>query len=142
VTTFRTRVYRGLLAASTLHLLLAVPARACPSGMAMPAASAAHEAPDMTMPMSHAGHRMPVSAVPSAQDSPAPATPDAPAKHHMPCCPSPASECQSVGCTSVPVMIVAAGTVAIEIAPALPPSVSVTHWVSFVHTPEPPPPRA
>jgi len=45
-----------------------------------------------------------------------------------------------VGCTSVPVTIVTVGSVAMELAPALAPSVRVTRRVSFVHAPEPPPP--
>lgn len=92
------------------------------------------------MPMSHADHD--VAAVPVSPADQSPDT-DAPAGQHMPCCPSPASGCQGSACTS---SVAAALILTSEAAPSAPlvtpPSLIATHWVSYSHAPEPPPPRA
>jgi hypothetical protein len=131
------RILRGILAASTLHLMLAVPVRACPTEMAAAPTRAAHE---MAMPTSHAGHDMTaMTTTPSDHAPPA----DAPAKSQMPCCPTPASGCEGMGCASPVVAVLSFTSIAAPSAPLLAaPSLVTTDWVSYSHAPEPPPPRA
>jgi hypothetical protein len=137
--TISSRIFRGILAASMLHLMLAVPVRACPTETVSPTAASSHSAHEMAMPMSHAGHDFAAMPAPSADQTP---DADAPVDHHMPCCPSPATGCQANACASsvAAALIVADGTA--PHAPLLAPSsLIVTHWVSYSHAPEPPPPR-
>ncbi|MDQ8153358.1 MAG: hypothetical protein P3B98_01745 [Gemmatimonadota bacterium] len=135
----RSRILRSLLAASTLHLMLAVPARACAPESALQTSMDTHVAHEQAAPMSHAGHQM----APPAEQSPV--SPDAPGTtdpHHMPCCPSPASGCASVSCAA-PLATVSAVAVSAPDTPATRIHARVDgRWISVAHAPEPPPPRA
>jgi hypothetical protein len=146
----RSRILRSLLAASTLHLMLAVPARACPSENDHSAAPDPHAAHTMaapvsvgshatdSSPMSHAGHQM----ASMAEQPTAPERPHENDPHQMPCCPSPASGCVSASCVA-PVAAVSATVVSVPVAPAsVVPTLVAGRWVSVAHPPEPPPPRA
>ena len=132
----RSRILRGMLAASTLHLMLAVPARACSMEM-QPAAS--HTMHEMSTPMSHAGHQMDAMAVPTGDQAPAP---EAPTRHHVPCCPSPASACQGALCSAPAATLVGVAVSAPTSVVGAMPSLTNVRWASFAHAPEPPPPRA
>jgi hypothetical protein len=134
------RIFRGILAASMLHLMLAVPVRACPAETVSTTSAAPHAAHEKAMPMSHADHD--VAAVPAPPADQSPDT-NAPSGQHMPCCPSPASGCQESACASSAVAALVLINDAAPIVPlATPPSLIATHWVSYSHAPEPPPPRA
>ena len=138
--TIGSRVFRSLLAASTLHLMLAVPARACEMAEMAPSAAAPATTQAMPATMMHAGHQM----TPAMASEAPPATPyttghEGPCGSHMPCCPIPAS-CTSGGHATAIVQI--ADAIAPATMPSIAPSVSVDRWVSFVTAPEPPPPRA
>jgi hypothetical protein len=134
------RIFRGILAASMLHLMLAVPVRACPAETVSTTSAAPQAVHEMAMPMSHADHDVAGMPVPPTDQSP---DTDAPSGQHLPCCPSPASGCQGSACTSP---VAAALVLTDEEAPSAPlvtpPSLIATRWVSYSHAPEPPPPRA
>lgn len=125
-----------MIAVSTLHMLMAVPARACPSET-MATASAAQAMP---MAMPHAGHQMADMSAPSDDQTPAP---DAPSTNHKPCCPSPASGCPGSACAPSVAAAIVFTADALPVAPlTVVPRAFVADWVSFTLAPEPPPPRA
>lgn len=105
--------------------MLAAPARASP----METKAAAPMAP-----MAHAGHHMPAPK--------APQSPQTPRKHNMPCCPTPMSECAGTGCAT-PTVVALVPFIGLTSAgaPIVLPVTTVSRWASFVHPPEPPPPR-
>jgi hypothetical protein len=138
--TIGSRILRGILAASTLHLMLAVPVRACASETGSTIVASSRAAHEMSMPMAHAGHDLAAMPTPAPEHAP---DADAPGRQHMPCCPTSTSACQVGTCASSVAAVVMFANGAAPSAPLLaPPSRIITHWVSYSHAPEPPPPRA
>jgi hypothetical protein len=112
------RLLRVALAAATLHLTMASPARACDQ---MERAAA---------PMTHAGHHMPAPETPS------------PTHQQQPCCPTMPVGCSSAACTVAAVETLAMPASPVAIAVAAPHTAYAAHWQSVSNAPEPPPPRA
>jgi hypothetical protein len=114
---FAFRLLRVAIAAATLHLTMASPARAC------------DQMERAAMPMTHAGHQMP--------------TPTAPSQSHgqQPCCPTMPAGCVSAACTIAPVETVALGMSSAPIAVVALPTTYAVRWQSVSNAPEPPPPR-
>ena len=112
------RLLRVAIAAATLHLTMASPARAC------------DHVQRAEMPMTHAGHPMPA--------------PTAPSQNHgqQPCCPTMPAGCVSAACTIAPVEAVALAMSSVPLAVAAPSTTYVAQWQSVSNAPEPPPPRA
>jgi len=112
------RLLRVALAAATLHLTMASPARAC--DQMEPAA----------LPMTHAGHEMPAPPAPTRDHG------------HQPCCPTMPAGCVSAACTIAPVEAMALAMSSAPIAIVAPPTMYAVRWQSVSNAPEPPPPRA
>jgi hypothetical protein len=71
----------------------------------------------------------------------APEAPPAPAKHHMPCCPSPETGCPGNGCAAPVAVLQVVGAWIPESAAFAVPVVPLVQLVSVARAPEPPPPR-
>ncbi|MFA6166779.1 MAG: hypothetical protein WC700_09190 [Gemmatimonadaceae bacterium] len=112
------RLLRVAIAAATLHLTMASPARAC------------DQVERAAMPMTHAGHQMPM--------------PTAPLQKHgqHPCCPTMPAGCTSAACTIAAVESQALSASPVTIAVAAPHTAYAARWQSVSNAPEPPPPRA
>lgn len=111
------RLLRVAVAAATLHLTMASPARAC------------DQMQRAAVPMTHAGHQMPA--------------PTAPSQNHgqQPCCPTMPAGCVSAACTIAPVETVALGMSSAPIVVVALPTTYAVRWQSVSNAPEPPPPR-
>jgi len=112
------RLLRVAVAAATLHLTMASPARACDQ---MERAAA---------PMSHAGHHMPAPKAPSQKDG----------RH--PCCPTMPTGCTSATCTVLAVETLTLSSPRVTMAGSAPHTAYAADWQSVSSAPEPPPPRA
>lgn len=112
------RLLRVAVAAATLHLTMASPARAC------------DQMERTATPMTHAGHQMP--------------TPTAPSQNHgqQPCCPTMPAGCVNAACTIAPCETVVLAMSSVPIAVVALPTTYAVSWQSVSNTPEPPPPRA
>ncbi|MHB0962076.1 MAG: hypothetical protein ACYC5V_02580 [Gemmatimonadaceae bacterium] len=114
---FAFRLLRVAIAAATLHLTMASPARAC------------DQMERAAMPMTHAGHEMPAPTAPSQKHG------------QQPCCPTMPAGCVSAACTTAPVETVALAMSSAPIAVAAPSTTYAVRWQSVSNAPEPPPPR-
>ncbi len=90
--------------------------------------------------MSHADHQM--AAETNTRHTPPAEPTDAPGKQHQPCCPPAGTECQMTSCVSLAVEMTAPVTAAASPQTDTPILITATLWASFVHAPEPPPPKA
>jgi len=111
------RLLRVALAAVTLHLTMASPARAC------------DHLERAATPMTHAGHQMPMPEAPTHK------------QNQQPCCPTMPAGCTSAACAVPAVETLTLATSPITIAVSAPHTAYAVRWHSVSNAPEPPPPR-